>query len=44
MLYAASLSNSLGGRFFENRALPYAIGIDEQQDKGISIEGSVIMA
>jgi hypothetical protein len=44
ILYTASLSNALGRRFFEKRALPYAIEIDEWRDKGISIEGAVIPA
>jgi hypothetical protein len=34
----------IGRRFFENRALPYAIEIDERLDKNIGIEGAVIPA
>jgi hypothetical protein len=44
ILYTASLGNALASRFFENRALPYAIEIDEWRDKDISIEGAVIPA
>jgi hypothetical protein len=44
ILYTATLSNAPGSRFIENRALPYAIEIDEWRNKDIKTEGTVIPA